>query len=113
MMIWFAMPEPGGRTTIRRAYRENCCTRLIVTATAGAVLDRLIDNAVALGQLEQLIELLLRRIGLDVETQANLRKADRGVLGDAERAAEIEIAFGANTAGLHAEFRAPSLPLSR
>src|SRR5579871_731418 len=65
-----------------------------------AVADGLIDHAIALGELEQLIELVLRRIAVDVEAQANLRKADRRVLGDAEGAAEIEIALGRHGAGL-------------
>src|SRR5262249_15013767 len=54
-------------------------------------LDGLIDDAVALGELEQLIELFLRRIGVDIEAEPDLRKADRRVLGDAERTAEIQI----------------------
>src|SRR5215471_15283071 len=48
-----------------------------------AALDGLVDDAIALGELEQLVELLLRRVGLDVE-----------------RAAEIEVALGRDLAGL-------------
>ena len=59
-----------------------------------ALLDGLIHHAIALGELEELIELLLRRVGVDIEGEADLRKADRRILGDAERAAEIEIALG-------------------
>src|SRR5689334_5433747 len=58
-----------------------------------AVLDGLVDHAIALGELEQQVELVLRRVGADFETQANLGKADRRFLVDAERAAKIEIAF--------------------
>src|SRR6266545_7797884 len=65
-----------------------------------AALERLVDHAVALGELEQLVELVLRRVGLDVEAQADLRETDRRVLGDAERAAEVEIAFGRHLGGL-------------
>src|SRR5882757_9346945 len=65
-----------------------------------AALDGLVDDAIALRELEQLIELLLRRVGLDVEAQADLREADRRVLGDAERAAEVEVALGRDLAGL-------------
>src|SRR5262245_54826804 len=58
--------------------------------------DRLINDAVALGKLEELVELFLRRIGIEIEAQPDLGKADRRILGDAERAAEVEIAFGRN-----------------
>src|SRR3954449_7403108 len=64
------------------------------------VLDGLIDHAIALGELEQQIELVLRRISVDVEAQTDLGEADRGLLVDAERAAEIEIALGVYVAGL-------------
>src|SRR5258706_6636988 len=59
-----------------------------------AVLDGLVDHAIALGEFEQQIEFVLRRWRVDVETQANLGKSDRRLLVDAERAAEIEIALG-------------------
>src|SRR4051795_7299674 len=65
-----------------------------------AVLDGLIDHAIALGELEQQVELVLRRISVDVEAQAYLGEADRRLLVDAERAAEIEIALGVDVAGL-------------
>ena len=58
-----------------------------------AALDGLIDHAIALGQLEQLIELVLRLIGVDIEAQPDLCKADRRILGNAKRAAKIEIAL--------------------
>src|SRR5215831_12337913 len=62
--------------------------------------ERLVDHAIALGELEQRVELVLRRVGLDVEAQANRRKTDRRILGHAERAAKVEIAFGRYLAGL-------------
>src|SRR4051812_12288957 len=65
-----------------------------------AALDRLVDHAIPLGQLEQLVELVLGRVGLDVEAQADLRKADRRVLGHTERAAEVEVAFCRHPPGL-------------
>src|SRR6202044_3361067 len=61
--------------------------------------DRLIDHAVALGEFEKLIEFVLRRVGVEVEAEPDLREADRRLLGDAERAAEIEIALGADRPG--------------
>ena len=62
--------------------------------------DGLVDNTIALGELEQLVEPVLRRIRLNVEAQADLRKADRCVLGDAERAAEIDLKLQARI-GIH------------
>src|SRR5262245_34999131 len=55
--------------------------------------DGLVDHAIALGQLEQLIELVLRDVGRNVEAQPDGAEADRRILGDAERAAKIEIAL--------------------
>src|SRR5262245_53539421 len=57
-----------------------------------SVLDGLIDHAIAFRQLEQQIELVLRRIGSDLEAQADLLEPNGGFLVDAERAAEIQIA---------------------
>ena len=53
--------------------------------------DGLVDHAVALGQLQKLIELLLRLVGSNVEAQPDLGEPDRRVLGNAERPSEIEI----------------------
>lgn len=55
--------------------------------------DRLIDDAVPFGELEQLIELILRRVGFEIEAQTNLRKANRRIFGNAQRTTEIKIAF--------------------
>jgi hypothetical protein len=57
------------------------------------VLDGLVHNAIAFGKFEQLIEFFLRCIGVDIEAQTNLRKAYWCILGNAQRAAEVEIAF--------------------
>src|SRR5215472_7185290 len=64
-----------------------------------AAADGLIDHAIAFGELEQLVELVLWRVGVEIKAQPDLRKADRRVLGDAERAAEIEIALRRHGAG--------------
>src|SRR3954464_9001743 len=64
-----------------------------------AVLDGLIDHAIAFGEFQQQIELVLRCVGSDLEAQPDLGKADRGFLVDPERAAEIEIALGDDMAG--------------
>jgi hypothetical protein len=57
-------------------------------------------TTIAFGELEQLIEFVLCRIGMEIEAQADLAEADRRILGDAKRAAEIEIAFRRHPAGL-------------
>src|SRR5438034_2351111 len=62
--------------------------------------ERLIDDAIALGKLEQLFELILRRVGVDLEAQANRGKSDRRLLGHSERTAEVEIALGRDRGGL-------------
>src|SRR5512136_2827603 len=57
------------------------------------VLDGLVHNAIAFGEFEQLIEFVLRCISVDIEAQTNLRKAYWCILGNAQRTAEVEIAF--------------------
>jgi len=59
-----------------------------------AVLDGLVDHAIALGEIEQQIELVLRRRRIDVEAKADFVKPNRRFLIDAERTAKIEIALG-------------------
>jgi hypothetical protein len=49
---------------------------------------------VALGELDQLLQLLGRGVTPQVELQADLAEADWRILRDAERAAEVEVAFG-------------------
>src|SRR5258707_6417695 len=63
-------------------------------------LDGLIDHAVALGKLEQLLEPLLSSVGLNVERKPDPSKADRRILGDPGRAVEIEFALGGHRAAL-------------
>src|SRR6478752_2800284 len=63
-------------------------------------LDSLINDAIPLGELKKLIELVLRGIGIEIEAQPDLRETNRCILGNAEGAAEIEIAFGRHVAGL-------------
>src|SRR6185312_10582986 len=59
-----------------------------------AAFDGLIDDTITFSELEQLIELVLARIGVEIEAQPDPRKADGRILSDAERTAKIEIAFG-------------------
>src|SRR5262245_18124189 len=81
-------------------FRDHALTALQLHVDRRTALERLVDHAVTLGELEQLVELLLRRVGLDVEAQADLRKADWRGLVDAERAAEVEVALRRDLAGL-------------
>ncbi len=76
-----------------------------------SVPDGLVDDAVALGQLEELVEPLLRRVGVDREGQPDLRETDRRFLVDPERAAKIEIALGMDERPTATESRARSRPL--
>src|SRR5581483_3230415 len=55
--------------------------------------------AIALAEFQKLVEFFLRRVGVDVEGEPDLREADRRILGDAERATKVEIAFGRDRAG--------------
>src|SRR2546430_16314189 len=61
---------------------------------SGGRAERLVDDAIALRQLEQLRDLLGARSGIQLEPQPDLPEADRRFLGDAERSAEVEIALG-------------------
>src|SRR4249919_2566787 len=87
------------RTTVRysRHYRLNA---LHLHVDRRPALDCLINDAIPLGELKKLIELVLRGIGVEIEAQPDLRKTNRCILGNAEGAAEIEITFGRHVAGL-------------
>jgi hypothetical protein len=60
----------------------------------GPTLNCLVNDAIALSQFQQLIELLLAYVGVDGEAQTYAGETDRHVLGDPEGAAKIEVAFG-------------------
>src|SRR3569623_3748640 len=49
------------------------------------------DDAISLRELQELVEIVLGRLGRDIEAQPHLAEADRRILGDTERAAEIEV----------------------
>src|SRR5690242_5869402 len=63
-----------------------------------AVVERLVDDAVALGQLEQRGELLVVGVRVQLEAQADVPEADGRLLVDAERAFEVEVALGVDAA---------------
>ena len=62
--------------------------------------ERLVDDAIAFRQLEQLRDLLGSRSGIQLEPEPDLPEPDRRFLGDAERPAEVEIALGGDGSAL-------------
>jgi hypothetical protein len=62
-------------------------------ADLGGVPERLVNDAVSFSQTKQRGELFFARIGIQIELQSNLLEADWHVFGNAEGAAEIEIAL--------------------
>ena len=60
--------------------------------------QRLIDDAIALGQADQRTQLIFGCVGVQVEVEADALKSNRRILGDTQSAAKIEIAFGSNRA---------------
>ena len=54
--------------------------------------QRLQHHAIALGQLQKRVELVLRRVGVEFELKPNVGEPDRRLLVDAERAAKVEVA---------------------
>src|SRR5690348_2575181 len=58
--------------------------------------QRLVDNTVALRQADQRGKLLLARVGVQIEEEANLLEADRRLLRDGQRATEVQLALHAH-----------------
>src|ERR1700693_365775 len=58
--------------------------------------QRLVNNAIALGQFEKRGYLFVGRVGVEIESQSNVLKTDRRFFGNAQRAAKIEIALSVN-----------------
>ena len=58
--------------------------------------ERLVDDAVALGQLQQRRELLVVASVSSSNAEPDRAEADGRVAVDAERAAEVEVALGAD-----------------
>ena len=65
--------------------------------------ERLQHDAIALGEPEQRVELVLRRVGIELEFEPDGGEAYRRVLCDAERAAKVEIAFRLDLARAHSD----------
>src|SRR5690242_10846870 len=86
--------QKNGSGSIQRPPRhagEETSSAIELHLDGRAALERLVDDAVALGELEELVELVLWRVGVQIEAQANGRKTDRRILGDPERAAKVEV----------------------
>ena len=64
----------------------------------GGLAQCLIDDAIALCQTNECTQLVGRRVGVEGKVQANPLKSNRHLLGDTQRAAKIEIAFGTDHA---------------
>jgi len=60
-------------------------------------------DAVALGEAQERCELVLARVGVELEVQPHVLEADGRLLVDAERPAEVEVALGADGAAAHVE----------
>src|SRR5713226_9383645 len=89
--------------------RGGCRAGLRFSSTAGGAaadlefrpfVDGLEHHAIALGELHQRVDLLRARVAVDVKIEANRAETHGGVLGHAQRAAEIEVALGADRAAL-------------
>src|SRR5947207_15604535 len=55
--------------------------------------ERLVDHAIAFGELEKAGALLAADLALEIETEPDCLEADRRLTVDPQRAAKIEIAF--------------------
>jgi hypothetical protein len=67
------------------------------------VSQRLVDDAVALGEAQQRLELLGGRLGVQVEGQADGAEPDGCVLAHGQGAAEVQVALGGEGATVHGD----------
>src|SRR5438270_13587608 len=70
----------------------------------GRVAQGLQHDAIALGQLQQAVDAILRLVRIEREGEADRAEPDRRGAIDAKRAAEIEVALGLESAAGEAEF---------
>src|SRR5207248_4867250 len=63
--------------------------------------EGLVDDAVALGQREQRLELLRRRFGDELEPQTDRAEPDGRLAVDGHRAAKVEVSLGEHTTPRH------------
>src|SRR3954447_19679735 len=55
--------------------------------------ERLVDDAVALGEAQQCLDVVAAGVSVEIERGANRRKSHRSLLVDTKRAAEIEVSL--------------------
>jgi hypothetical protein len=67
--------------------------------------QRLVDDAVALGEAEQGLDLVAAGPGVQLEGQADGPEPDRRFPGHRQRAAEVEITLGGDSAGLQVDLQ--------
>jgi len=77
----------------RKAVRASSCVDAVGDTHFRRLAERLIDDAVSLGEAEQGGELFFRRICRELEEKPDALNPDGGVFRDAERASEIQVAF--------------------
>ncbi len=65
-------------------------------ANRGRVAQRLVNNAISLGQTKQGGELFFAGIGVQIEMQSNLLEPGRHIFGNTKRTTKIEIALRSN-----------------
>ena len=61
--------------------------------------ERLVNDAISLGQAEERTELLFGRVRIQLKLQPNALETYRNILGDTKSTAKIEVAFGTNGSG--------------
>src|SRR5262245_13047890 len=55
---------------------------------------RLVDDAIALGQANELLELVFGSAGVELEMKSDALESDRRALVDAQSAAKVELSLG-------------------
>ena len=59
----------------------------------GRAAQRLVDDAIPLGEAQQRGYLIFRSIGVEIEPQPDVGEADRRIASDRQRAPKVEIAL--------------------
>jgi ATP-dependent DNA helicase RecQ len=67
--------------------------------------ERLVDDAVTLGEAEQGLDLVAAGLGVEIEGQVDGREPDRRFLAHRQGAAEVEITVGGNGAALQVDLQ--------
>src|SRR5207245_1445079 len=78
----------------RHPERRTSARRRPLDRQLGATGKRLEDHAVALRRLQKCVELVLTRVAVELEAQADRAEPHRRIAVDAKGASEVEIALG-------------------